>query len=60
MKSYVTATGALFALLVVVHVWRAIVEGSSQFKDPFYIASTVACAAFAVWAWRVLSKIPKA
>ena len=58
MKAYVTTTGVLFALLVVLHVWRAFAEGGSEFKSPIYIASTVACAALAIWAWRVRSKIP--
>jgi hypothetical protein len=60
MKAYVTTTGALFAALVVLHVWRGIAEGSSLLKDPFYIATTVASAALAAWAWRLLSKAPKA
>jgi hypothetical protein len=60
MKAYVTTTGALFAVLVVLHLWRGMVEGSSMLKDPFYIATTAASAALAVWAWRLLSKTPKA
>jgi hypothetical protein len=60
MKAYVTTTGALFALLVVVHIWRAIAEGASVLKDPFYIFVTVVCAALAAWAWRVRSKLPSA
>lgn len=60
MKAYVTTTGALFALLVLVHVWRAIVEGPQLFKEPFYSGITLACAGLAVWAWRVRSKIPQA
>jgi hypothetical protein len=58
MKAYVTTTGVLFALLVAAHVWRAIAEGGSLFKDPFFIGSTVACAGLAIWAWRVRMKIP--
>jgi hypothetical protein len=58
MKAYVTTTGALFALLVAMHVWRAIAEGGSMFKDPIYIVSTVACAGLAIWAWRVRRKVP--
>jgi hypothetical protein len=58
MKAYVTTTGVLFALLVAVHVWRAFAEGGSVFKNPIYVALTVAGAALAIWAWRVRSKIP--
>jgi hypothetical protein len=60
MKAYVTTTGVLFALLVAAHVWRAIAEGGSRFKDPIFLVSTVACAVLAVWAWRVRGKIPSA
>jgi hypothetical protein len=59
MRAYVTTSGAIFALLVVVHVWRAIAEGSHQFADPFYVGSTVLAAGMAVWAWRVRGKIPR-
>lgn len=60
MKAYVTTTGALFVLLVLVHIWRAIAEGDSMFRDPFRISVTVLCAALAAWAWRVRSKLPSA
>ena len=59
MKAYVTTTGALFALLVLVHVWRAFVEGPQLFREPFYIGITVASAGLAVWACRLLMKMPK-
>jgi hypothetical protein len=60
MKAYVTTTGALFGLLVLVHIWRAIAEGGSMLKDPFYILLTIACAALAAWAWRVRNTVPSA
>jgi hypothetical protein len=60
MKAYVTTTGVLFALLVLVHIWRAIAEGESMLRDPFRISVTVLCAVLAAWAWRVRSKLPNA
>ena len=53
MKSYVVITGAVFGLLVLVHIWRAIVEGMPLVRDPFYVIITLASAAFCFWAWRV-------
>ena len=53
MKAYVATTGALFALIVAVHVWRAIEEGNLA-TDPAYILITALAAAMALWAWRVL------
>jgi hypothetical protein len=58
MKAYVATTGALFVVLAVVHIWRAIAEGGSTLRDPFFIAATVACATLALWAWRVWRKLP--
>jgi EamA domain-containing membrane protein RarD len=53
MKAYVATTGVMFALLVVVHVWRAVEEGPHLAKDPAYIVITILAAAMAFWAWRV-------
>jgi hypothetical protein len=60
MKAYVTTTGALFSLLVLVHIWRAIAEGAPMYQNLFYILVTVACAALAAWAWLLRSKLPGA
>lgn len=53
MKAYVVTTGTLFALLVVVHVWRAVEEGAGVLRNPFWVAITLIAAALSVWAWRV-------
>jgi hypothetical protein len=60
MKAYVTTTGALFVLLFLVHLWRAIAEGATTLKNPFYIFVTVLSAVLALWAWRVRRKLPNA
>ena len=57
MKTYVATTGVMFALLVVVHVWRAIEEGPHLAKDPAYIVITALAAAMAFWAWRVFTNM---
>ena len=54
MKAYVMTTGVVFGLLVVVHIWRAVVEGPGVAKDPFYILITVAAAGLSLWAWRLV------
>jgi hypothetical protein len=53
MKTYVTITGSLFGLLVLVHVWRAIEEPHLA-KDPWFIFFTFIAAGLAVWAWRLV------
>jgi hypothetical protein len=54
MRAYVMTTGAVFGLLFVVHIWRAIEEGLALAKDPFYILITLAAAALCLWALRLL------
>jgi hypothetical protein len=55
MKTYLRATSVLFGLLVIVHVWRAIVEPHLA-TDPFYILMTTIAAALCVWSWRLLRR----
>ena len=54
MKAYVITSGAMFALLVLAHLWRAVVEGARMYTDPAFIAVTVMALAMSAWAWRVL------
>lgn len=57
MKVYVAATGALFSLLVLVHVWRVLQE-PPLLRDPWYWLITLAAAAMALWAWRAYRRAP--
>jgi hypothetical protein len=54
MKAYLMTTGALFTLLTLVHVWRMIEESPTLATDPWFIAITLAAAALAGWAWRLV------
>lgn len=56
MKAFVAAAGIVFALLVIVHVWRVALEGQGV-ANPFFIGVTVIAAGFSVWAWRVYRKL---
>lgn len=51
MKAFLAVTTVLFALLTVVHVWRAIVEPSS--RDPWFIAITIVAALLCIWSGRL-------
>jgi len=57
MKSYVITTGSLFAVLVVVHLWRAVEEGPQLASRPEYIGVTALAGAMCFWAWRVFRTI---
>ena len=59
MKTYVTTTGAVFGLIVAVHVWRALVEGPAVAKDPFYVLLTLAAAGLCLWSCLVLRIVPR-
>lgn len=54
MKAYVMTTGAVFGLITLAHVLRIIAEGPHLVTEPWYVLLTVAAAALAVWAWRLL------
>ena len=54
MKAYVRTTGVLFGLLVLVHVWRFVEEGTRVARDPWFVCFTALAAALCVWSWRVL------
>ena len=57
MRTYVITTGAIFALLVVAHIWRIYVERSAA-MEPFFILSTLLAVTFTVWAWRLARRSP--
>ncbi len=50
MRCYVAATGIVFALLVAAHVARLFAEGSGLLREPFFIGTSLASLALAVWA----------
>jgi hypothetical protein len=54
MKAYLVTTGTLFALVTLVHVWRAVQEGPSLATDPWFVLITAVGAVLCVWAWRLL------
>jgi fumarate reductase subunit C len=51
MKVYLALTAVLFAVLTVVHVWRAFVEPST--RNPWFIAITIVSAILCLWAARL-------
>jgi hypothetical protein len=53
MKAYVITTGAVFGLLTMAHIWRAIEEGPQMAKDPWFSLTTVVAAALCLWAVRL-------
>ena len=55
MKAYLITTGGVFALLAIMHVWRAIVEPGA--REPLFILLTVLAAAFAAWAFSLLRRV---
>ncbi len=55
MKTYVVTTGAIFALLTAVHVWR-ITQETHLATEPSFLLTTLASAALCVWAWLVVRR----
>ena len=59
MKAYLVTTGTVFGLIVLAHVWRAIVEGPSVGTDPVFVVLTLAAAGLSIWAWRLLGRLTR-
>ena len=53
MKVYVITTGAVFGLLTLAHIWRAVVEPHLA-TEPWYVLITAFAAALCLWAVRLL------
>jgi hypothetical protein len=51
MKTYLAVTSALFALLTILHVWRAAVEPSA--RNPWFVVITAASAFLCLWGARL-------
>jgi hypothetical protein len=58
VKAYLVTTGAIFGLIAVLHLLKAIAEWSRLATEPWYYlgmaALGVVAAALSVWAWRLL------
>jgi hypothetical protein len=52
MRTYVLTTGVIFALIVVAHAWRIVVEPHLA-THPDYIALTLVAALLTFWAARL-------
>jgi hypothetical protein len=59
MKAYVVTTGVVFGLLVVLHVWRVVAEGTQLMRDPWWVLITAAAAALSIWAFTVARRSPR-
>jgi len=52
MRSYVIATGVIFGLITIAHLWR-IAEEPHLAREPWFLGLTALSAALAVGAWRL-------
>ncbi len=59
MKAYLIATGTVFGLIVVAHIWRLSVEGAWLLRDPAYLVLTLLAAALCFWALQLLRRLSK-
>lgn len=55
MKAYLGTTGAVFALVAIMHAVRVVAEPHLA-RDPWFILATVIAAALAIWALGLLRK----
>ena len=55
MRAYVRVTGAVFALLVVAHLWR-LTEERHLARDPFFLGTTLVALSLSAWAMIALRR----
>ena len=60
MKPYVVTTASIFALLTLVHAWRALAVEQQLLGDPWFIFVTALSTAFAGWGFWVLRRARRA
>ena len=53
MKAYLAVTASLFALLVIMHVWRLFLE-PYLLREPFFLLTTVISIGAAAWGFSLL------
>ena len=58
MKLYLIITSAVFGLITVVHIWRAIAENPHLAAEPWYVLLTLAAAGLCFWGLRLLWRPP--
>lgn len=54
MRVYLWTMSAIFAVLTILHAWRAIAESHALARDPWFLIITLASAALCVWSLRLL------
>ena len=53
MKAFLITAGVVFALVVIAHIARLVVEPQMG-RDPFFWLLTVVAAGLSAWAWRLV------
>ena len=63
MKAYIGITGAVFAIVTLLHLTRSVELWHRFSTDPWEVVSytllTLVAAALAVWAWRLFQSMPR-
>ena len=54
MRTFVSVATAVFGLLFLTHMWRAIQEGVHAFGDPWFALTTLSAALLVGWGLRLL------
>ena len=59
MKVFLVTASVVFALIVALHLWRVLQEGSGVLGSPWFVASTVVAALLCGWACHLLRRLPR-
>jgi hypothetical protein len=58
MKAYLATTGVLFVIVLGAHAWR-VTQESHLARDPWFIFTTVAATALALWALTLFRRMAR-
>lgn len=59
MRAYAIASGAIFALLALAHLYRLLAEGTGPLSNPIFVVTTIVAISFAAWAFLVLRRMTR-
>ena len=57
MKAYIITSGAIFALITVLHIARLVTEPMNILREPIFVVLTVLGAVLSIWAFAILLRV---
>jgi hypothetical protein len=59
MRAYLIVSGTVFALMLLAHGVRLVVDGPQIAAEPVFVLTTLLAAGLSVWAWRLVRSLQR-